>query len=65
MKTATTFAAAAALALAAAAPALAGNMQQSYEPHTMSQVQTDGTHAQASVPQTQTVNDPAANAFDY
>lgn len=65
MKTLAKFTAAAVLAIAAAAPALADNMQRSYEPHTMSQVQTDGTQAQASVPQTQTGSlDSTINPLD-
>ena len=65
MKTLTKFTAAALLAIAASAPAFADNMQQVRASHAMSQAQTDGTHAQASAPLTQTVNDPAANAFNY
>lgn len=67
MKTVTKFAVAAALAVAAAAPAFAkDSMTPARYTHAMSQAQTaDGTRAQASVPVSRPVRDPAAHAADY
>lgn len=65
MKTVTKLTVAALLAIAASAPAFAqDNMKPARDTHAMSRT-TDGTHAQASVPQTQPTFDPAAQAEDY